>query len=136
MARGKIIYVDDSEIARKFCSLALGKLGDFDVTTCECMGSALPRFGSEMPDLLLMDYWLKDSEGIDCLREIRSLYSEDQLPVVFVTASSDELLRARLVSAGALDVIFKPYTPAELAMRVSELLYQKQHGRMQACAAR
>lgn len=122
MKKRKIIYVDDSEMARRLCQLALGRLGDFDVSAFESIEDAIPEVQTETPDLLLLDYWIGEREGVEMLDELRRSYSAEELPVVFVTASSDEARRKELQKAGALDVIFKPYTPGELVARVRDVL--------------
>lgn len=121
----RIICIDDSELARKLCVLALERFSNFSVRAFESVDQALPEISRDKPDLLLLDYWIGEQEGSDALRQIRQACPSGNFPVVFVTALSDAARRQELQQAGALDVIFKPYTPGELVARVHEVLAPK-----------
>jgi len=74
---------------------------------------------SENYDLVILDIGLPDMNGFEVLKEIRKTY---QVPVLFLTARSDEIDRVLGLELGADDYILKPFSPRELAARVKAVL--------------
>ncbi|HEX5034593.1 MAG TPA: two-component system response regulator CreB, partial [bacterium] len=70
-------------------------------------------------DLLILDVGLPDGNGFDFCRELRKT---ETLPVIFLTARSDEIDRVVGLELGADDYVVKPFSPRELAARVKSLL--------------
>ncbi len=74
-------------------------------------------------DLIILDVGLPDISGFDLCREIRKKYS---LPILFLTARSDEIDRVVGLEIGADDYLTKPFSPRELAARVKAVLRRTQ----------
>ncbi len=74
---------------------------------------------SEKADLVILDIGLPDMNGFDVLKEIRK---NNQVPVLFLTARSDEIDRILGLELGADDYVSKPFSPRELAARVKAIL--------------
>ena len=81
--------------------------------------SALSAFEAEKPALVILDLGLPDINGIDVAREIRR---RSQVPIVMLTARSQEIDRILGFELGADDYITKPFSPRELVLRVQALL--------------
>ena len=81
--------------------------------------SALSEFRAEKPDLVILDLGLPDINGIDIAREIRR---RSQVPIVMLTARTQEIDRILGFELGADDYITKPFSPRELVLRVQALL--------------
>ncbi|MEA3239654.1 MAG: response regulator transcription factor [Candidatus Bipolaricaulota bacterium] len=81
--------------------------------------SALSKFRVEKPDLVILDLGLPDINGIDVAREIRR---RSQVPIVMLTARTQEIDRILGFELGADDYITKPFSPRELVLRVRALL--------------
>lgn len=81
--------------------------------------SALSAFAEEGPELVILDLGLPDISGIDVAREIRR---HSQVPIVMLTARSQEIDRIVGFEIGADDYITKPFSPRELVLRVQALL--------------
>jgi DNA-binding response OmpR family regulator len=81
--------------------------------------SALSAFEAEEPALVILDLGLPDINGIDVAREIRR---RSQVPIVMLTARSQEIDRILGFELGADDYITKPFSPRELVLRVQALL--------------
>lgn len=75
----------------------------------------LERLRGEQIDLIIIDVGLPDMSGFDLIKEIREF---SNLPVLFLTARSDEIDRVVGLELGADDYITKPFSPRELAARV------------------
>lgn len=90
------------------------------------------------PDAALLDLSLPDMDGLDLLRMIRSDGSLRSLPVLLVTARSEEIDRVLGLELGADDYVSKPYSPRELVARVRAILrratFLEQSGKPQSFA--
>ena len=82
-------------------------------------GEGLAYLKSDSADLVILDIGLPDINGFDVLREIRKT---GQVPVLFLTARSDEIDRILGLELGADDYVMKPFSPRELAARVKAIL--------------
>lgn len=71
------------------------------------------------PDVVLLDIMLPNRTGVECLKEIRTFSG---VPVVMVTAKAEEADRLRGLEIGADDYVCKPFSAAELVMRVKAIL--------------
>ncbi len=80
---------------------------------------ALARFRSDHPDLLVLDLMLPGLDGWGVCREIRS---ESQIPIIMLTARTEDIDRILGLELGADDYVTKPYNPRELVARVRAVL--------------
>jgi len=80
---------------------------------------ALDLFAAESPDLIILDWMLPRKDGLDVLRQIRA---QSPLPVLMLTARSDEIDRVLGLEVGADDYLTKPFSMRELIARVRALL--------------
>jgi len=105
MARGKVFVVDDDASVRKsLCRLI--RAGGYEVEALEHAGLYLLCSAPIPPVCMLLDIRMPDINGLE-LQEIIAGTARD-LPVVFITGHGDDDIRARALSAGAVDVLFKP----------------------------
>ena len=78
--------------------------------------------GEERPDLLLLDWMLPGISGIEVCRQLRAKPETRDLPVIMLTARSEEQEKVRGLSTGADDYIVKPFSVPELLARVRTIL--------------
>ena len=88
-------------------------------------GSVLPRLKRGGIDLVILDVGLPDRSGFDVCRELRDASA---VPVVFLTARSDEIDRVLGLELGADDYMAKPFSPRELVARVRARLRRHEGG--------
>jgi two-component system phosphate regulon response regulator PhoB len=74
------------------------------------------------PDLVLLDWMLPDRSGTEICRQLKSAPATSRIPVIFVTARSDEVDRIVGFEVGAADYIVKPFSIRELMLRVQAVL--------------
>ena len=88
------------------------------------------------PDLILLDWMLPSLSGIEILRRLRSRAETSEIPLIMLTAKSEERDRLRGLNDGADDFITKPFSPAELLARVNALLRRTTsgHNNILSCA--
>ena len=116
--QGKILVADDDESIVELIMLYLRKDG-FDVITARDGGEALRKITQHSPDLVLLDIMMPVKDGWEVCREIRQRY---QLPVIMLTARSEDYDKILGLELGADDYITKPFNPRELVARVRAVL--------------
>src|ERR1044071_9827854 len=116
MAKRIAIVEDEGELA----SLIDYNLMRHGYTTQVLSGSTgtLKVLEQSRPDLILLDVMLPDTDGFDLCRQIRQSAVLARVPVIFLTARSDEVDRVLGLEIGGDDYMTKPFSPRELMARV------------------
>ena len=117
-----LIYIveDDSNI-REIESIALKNTGH-EIITCENAKAFYRRLEKQLPDLVILDVMLPDESGYDIVKKIRNTPATKKLPVIMVTAKTQEIDMIKGLDDGADDYIKKPFSIMELISRVKALL--------------
>ena len=89
---------------------------------CSTATEALAQFAGELPALVVLDVGLPDINGFELFRRLQALPGGNQVPMLFLTARSDEIDRVVGLELGADDYIAKPFSPRELVARVRTIL--------------
>lgn len=118
----KVLIVDDSMAVRSQMRMIL-KAQMFTVLVAAHGEEAL-SFLEDNPDikLVLTDYNMPVINGVDLTKEIRKRYSKNELSIIAMTASSDELIAAKFLKIGANDFINKPFSKEGLTCRINNSL--------------
>jgi len=116
--RRKILVVDDEERMVRFIRLNLEHDG-FQVFEAFRGTQAIQVLREQLPDLVLLDVMMPDIDGFDVLKMIREINS---VPVIMLTAKSEEDDKVHGLELGADDYITKPFSPRELVSRVRAVL--------------
>lgn len=124
MAKSRILVVEDEPVVALDIRNRLETLG-YAVSGCAASGEeALARVAQDQPDLVLMDVWLHGSrDGIETAQTIRRQFG---LPVVFITACSDDETLARVKNSDSFGIIYKPFTVRDLYVAI-EMALGKYH---------
>ncbi len=80
------------------------------------------RLRETVPDLLLLDWMLPGLSGIELCRRVRLRKETENLPIIMLTARSEESERVRGLSTGADDFVVKPFSVPELMARIKAML--------------
>jgi two-component system response regulator MtrA len=116
-----LLIADDDEDILTLVQLRLTRSG-FDVVIARDGEEALRLTRERQPDLAVLDWMMPKASGIDVLRAIRADSDTAGIPVVLLTARASESDVAEGMAAGADDYIQKPFSPQELAARVTTIL--------------
>ena len=116
-----IYVVEDDESIREIETIALKNSG-YEVRAFENANSFYERLEETVPDLLLLDIMLPDSDGNSIVKKLRSVRETKKLPIIMVTAKTSEVDLIRGLDNGADDYIKKPFSVMELITRVKALL--------------
>jgi DNA-binding response OmpR family regulator len=115
-----ILVVDDEASVVEVVSLYLRKEG-FQVRTAHDGYSALAAIRYQLPSLVVLDVMLPQVDGLEIMRRLRDDPTSD-VPVILLTARSQETDRIYGLELGADDYVTKPFSPAELVSRVKAVL--------------
>lgn len=118
MERKKILIVDDEARMRKIVSDFLLREG-YQICEAGDGEEALVQFAEQQPDLLILDVMMPHMDGWQVCREIRK---QSNVPIIMVTARSEEIDELTGFDLGADEYIAKPFSPRILVARVNALL--------------
>jgi two-component system KDP operon response regulator KdpE len=124
----KVLVVEDELEIRRFIRLAL-MAEEIDVAEADSVQRGLIEAGTRRPDLVVLDLGLPDGDGVDFIRGLRG-WSE--IPVIVLSARTDEAQKIAALDAGADDYLVKPFGTGELLARVRAQL--RRHPRASADA--
>jgi two-component system KDP operon response regulator KdpE len=120
---GTVLIVEDEKEIRRFVRQALETEG-YRVCEADNLHRALIEAGTRKPDLVILDLGLPDGDGTDFIREIRAWSG---IPIVVLSARTEEHDKVAALDAGADDYLSKPFGVGELLARVRAAL--RRHAR-------
>lgn len=117
----KIVVADDDADIRDLVVFKLEQSGH-DVVAVGDGAAAVHACRAELPDLAVLDVMMPGMSGLDACRELRDDPALAGIPVILLTARSQEADIEVGLSAGAEEYVLKPFSPRELASRVAAVL--------------
>lgn len=112
-----VLLVEDEPAQREILRYNLSAEG-YDVTMAENGDDALLLADEVSPDLVLLDWMLPGVSGIEVLRRLKTRRQTSEIPVIMLSARSEEVDRVRGLETGADDYMIKPYSVSELMARI------------------
>ena len=122
--RQKILVVEDELRISNFIAAVLQANG-YEVVTASRGGEAESMLASHCPDLVILDLGLPDVDGMEIIRKTRVW---TQMPIIVVSARSNERDKVAALDAGADDYLTKPFGTAELLARIRTALRHTRSG--------
>ncbi len=117
MLKAQVLLVEDEPAQREILRYNLESEG-FDVRCAENGEEALLMIAEALPDLVILDWMMPLLSGIEVCRQIRSRDETRHIPVIMLSARSEEVDTVRGLETGADDYVIKPYSVSELMARV------------------
>lgn len=121
MTAANILLVEDDAALRDLLEYRLRKEGHAVRSTGDG-DEALLLVREALPDLVILDWMIENTSGIEVCRQIRRNKAAAKLPVIMLTARATEDDRVRGLETGADDYLVKPFSPRELIARVNAVL--------------
>lgn len=118
----KILLVDDEPKILIMVSEMLTEYGFSNLITANTYKSALSLAFDESPDLAILDVMLPDGNGFDLMDEMKSIFPDKDLPILFLTAKDTDEDIIHGLGLGADDYIVKPFNSRELLFRIINIL--------------
>lgn len=117
----KVLLIEDEKQIRRFVRVAVEEEG-CQVIEAETLARGLIEAGTRQPDLLILDLGLPDGNGIDLIRELRTW---SDVPILILSARTQEDDKIEALDAGADDYLTKPFGVGELRARVRAVLRRR-----------
>jgi len=121
----KILIIEDSKTYAEYIAIILG-IADFQVTIAHTGKAGMYYLNNTNYNMVLLDMHLPDCTGLDIVKIIREKHNQNELPVVFISATNDEHTITQALEAGANDFIQKPFTEITLKLKIKNLLELQQ----------
>ncbi len=122
--RERILVVDDDPSLRSLLELGLARSG-YRVAVEPDGAAAATNFEAHAPDLAIVDVMMPHLDGWDLVRRIRAM---SDVPILMLTAKTEDVEKARGLDLGADDYLTKPFSLVELEARVRALLRRRRPG--------
>ena len=120
-AAPRILVAEDERTTLRLFQFQLERSG-FEIVPFETGTEVVERSLLSPPDLAIFDYNLPGRTGLELIEAYKSDARLSEIPIIVVTGYRDPALHERLLTAGANDVISKPFSPMRLTDRIKELL--------------
>src|SRR4051812_34072946 len=121
LAKPRILVVEDESGIADTLQYVLSTDG-FQPVWCATAEEAVQQFTAQPPALAILDVGLPDLNGFELFKRLQALPGGAAVPMLFLTARSDEIDRVVGLELGADDYIAKPFSPRELVARVRTIL--------------
>ena len=124
----KILIVEDEANIRSFIKANL-ETSDYQVLCAETCALGMMMYASHRPDLIVLDLGLPDRDGMSLIQEVRKA---DTVPIIVLSARSNERDKVEALDLGANDYITKPFGTEELLARIRAVLRSQRHNKENA----
>jgi len=114
----QVLIIEDDREIRRFVRAALEDEG-YRVSEAETVERGVIDAGTRKPDVAILDLGLPDRDGVDFIREVRAFST---LPILVLSARTEEAAKVEALDAGADDYLTKPFGVAELTARLRAML--------------
>ena len=120
----KILLVEDEPAIQELLAFNVTQCG-FQAIQASDANSAMAHIGRELPDMILLDWMLPGTSGIELARRLRAEQRTRNIPIIMLTARTDERDKVLGLESGADDYITKPFSPRELMARIRAVLRRR-----------
>jgi two-component system phosphate regulon response regulator PhoB len=117
----QILVVEDERPIREMIAFGLRRAG-FEVREAADARSGRAEVANKLPDLLLVDWMLPDTSGLEFTRALKRDRETREVPIIMLTARAEEGDKVAGLEGGADDYITKPFSPRELLARINAVL--------------
>lgn len=118
MIKPEILIIEDDKAVRNLISTTL-EMDGYRYITADNGAQGILSAASQQPDIILLDLGLPDMDGTEVIRKVRSW---SQLPIIVISARSEDRDKIEALDAGADDYLTKPFSVDELRARLRSTL--------------
>lgn len=126
MDRKTILVVDDEKDFGETVIMMLESAGKYDVITAFDGKEGVKKAGMMKPDLILMDIKMPEMDGLEALKILKSNRATMQIPVIMLTACSDDIFKVRACQLYNEDYLVKPVKTEELIAAIEKVLARRE----------
>lgn len=124
----KILLAEDEEDIQRVASMSLKRGGEWEVLLAGDGEECLRLAQQEHPDVILLDVMMPKLDGFAVCQRLKADAATQQIPVIFLTASTQERQMQRGLAIGAIGYLYKPFDPLTLPQQVRDLLDKPEPG--------
>ena len=117
MTAASILVIEDEPAIQELVAYTCIEQG-YTVRRADSARAGRDAIDRELPDMVLLDWMLPDKSGIELLRDLRGHERTRTVPVIMLTAKSNEADKVVGLDTGADDYVVKPFSPRELISRI------------------
>ncbi|MEE9432996.1 MAG: phosphate regulon transcriptional regulator PhoB [Sphingorhabdus sp.] len=125
--KARILIVEDDPALAELLTWNFESEG-FEVAHTPDGEEAMLLVAEQIPDIVILDWMIEGLSGIEVCRRLRRNAATKELPIIMLTARSEEDERIRGLETGADDYVTKPFSPGELKARVNAILRRTRPG--------
>ena len=125
--KAKIMIIDDEQLVIKVVKRYLTAEGYMNFVSVSDSRQAVDKIWEEQPDVILSDINMPQVSGLDILRARQKSAELTSIPILILSASSDQGVMREALELGATDFLAKPVDPSALSLRVQNALIVKSH---------
>lgn len=118
----KVLLVEDEQDIRKVAQISLQFRGGWKVVVAGDGVDGLAMAAAERPDVILLDCMMPRMDGYETCRQLKLNPELQQIPVIFLTAKSQESEIRKGMQLGAVGYLVKPFNPMSLADEIMKIL--------------
>lgn len=118
----KILLVEDDEDIQRVAVMALRFKGGWEVLVASNGEEGLERAASDQPDVILLDAMMPKMDGLEMCRRLKADTDLAGIPVIFLTARSQQAEIDEGLEAGAVSYLMKPFDPMTLADEIRRIV--------------
>lgn len=119
-----ILLVEDEPAIQELLAFNVAQCG-FRAIQASDVSSATAEINRALPDFILLDWMLPDTSGVEFARRLRADQRTRNIPIIMLTARTEERDKVMGLEAGADDYITKPFSPRELMARIRAVLRRR-----------
>jgi len=129
MTAASILVIEDEPAIQELVAYTCTAQG-YTVRCADSARAGRDAIDRELPDMVLLDWMLPDKSGIELLRDLRGHERTRVMPVIMLTAKSNEADKVVGLDTGADDYVVKPFSPRELVSRIRAVFRRRapEHG--------
>lgn len=120
----RILVVEDEPYVSELIVINL-KYAGFEVHAVDCAEAVWQVLSANLPDVMLVDWMLPGMSGFQLIRHLRADSRWREIPVIMLTARSEEVDKISALEIGADDYMTKPFSPRELVARVKAVIRRR-----------
>lgn len=120
--RAKILVVDDQEVSIRLITEILTKAGYTNIISTTNPLEVKSLYLALNPDLLILDLYMPELDGIQVMNQLKSLGDDSYLPIIVISTEENQEVRFLALQSGAKDFLQKPYDRVEALIRIRNLI--------------
>ncbi len=119
-----ILIIDDEEDIKAIAQMGLEMAANWQVITADSGKEGLTKAIALQPEVILLDLMMPDWDGTETLKQLKNNQNTANIPVILMTAKTQQAIAPELANLELAGVITKPFRPLQLPEQIDKILNQ------------